>query len=340
MKAVQCVQYGANPYEALQVLPVEKPRKAKRGYLLVQVLACGVDFVQTLMMQNKYQLKVNLPFTLGGEATGVVVEVGKGVEDFEVGDLVHGAGSGCFSEFVQFPAFGVIKLARDSDPVYAPSLYSYVTSLHALKYRAKLDEGETLLVLGASGGVGSTAVQIGKVLGATVIAAASSKDKLETCKKLGADHLINYEEENLKLRVREITEGDGVNVVFDPVGDKFTESAIRALSWRGRLITLGFAAGEIPRVPINLLLLKEASILGAALRESNINDPFGSLQERDELVELHRQGLLHPLVSTVIRMENAAEAFELIQKRKARGKIVLVTEAYEQKYGKASSSRL
>mmetsp|Transcript_7955 Transcript_7955/g.9104 ORF Transcript_7955/g.9104 Transcript_7955/m.9104 type:complete len:340 (-) Transcript_7955:17-1036(-) len=337
MKAVQCVRYSANPYEALQVLPVEKPRRAKRGCLLVQVLACGVDFVQTLLMQNKYQLKTELPITLGGEATGIVVEVGTGVEGFEVGDLVHGAGAGCFSEYVQFPAFGVIKLDPDSDPVYAPSLYSYVTSLHALKYRAKLQQGETLLVLGASGGIGSTAIQIGKILGATVIAAASNEEKLKTCEKLGADYLINYEKENLKLRVREITNNDGANVVFDPVGDRFTEPAIRALSWRGRLVTLGFAAGEIPKIPINLLLLKEASIVGAALREANMNDPFGSLRERDELVELHSKGLIHPLVSKIFRMQDAPEAFELIQKRRAHGKIVLITEAYEKKYGSTLS---
>jgi len=208
-----------------------------------------------------------------------------------------------------------------------------VTAIHALKSRAKLEEGETLLVLGASGGVGSAAVQIGKILGATVIAAASTEEKLETCKKLGADHVINYRTENLKLRVRELTDGEGANVVFDPVGDKYCEPAVRSLGWRGRLIVIGFAAGDIPSIPTNLLLLKEGSLIGSALRESNIYDPMGSLAERNDLVEWHNKGLIKPLVSKVVRLENASQAFEIIQNRQVQGKVVLVTDAYEKQYG-------
>jgi NADPH:quinone reductase len=225
--------------------------------------------------------------------------------------------------------------ASATDPANVPSLYSYLTSLHALKYRANLQKGETLLVLGASGGVGSTAIQIGKNLGATIIAAASTEEKCETCKRLGADYTINYDKENLKLRVREITkQKNGVNVVFDPVGDRYCDPAVRSLAWHGRYVVIGFAAGTIPRVAVNLLLLKEASILGSALRESGMHDPTGSKREREELLQMFHDGKIVPFVSTVLPLEKAADALTLFQDRKVRGKVVLVTRAYEEKYGR------
>lgn len=201
MLAVNCVEYTENPHKAIAVQTVNDLTDApSEGYVIVETLACFVDFVQTLLMQNKYQMKLPLPFTLGQEFTGRVAAVGPGVETLVVGDLVMGGGFGCMVEKMEVHSKSVQKLPSNCDPARVPSSYSYITGIHALEDRAKLQAGETLLVLGASGGVGVAAIELGKLMGATVIAAASSKEKLETCAKIGADHLINYNEENLKLR--------------------------------------------------------------------------------------------------------------------------------------------
>ena len=335
MQSIQCVQYSSNPKESVKVMSVPQPTRSalKQTEVLVEVLACGCDFVQLLLTQNKYQLKQKPPFALGGEACGRITAMGSQVEGFSIGDMVIGSGKGLFSEYVVMHYFSILKLTPKLDPIYAPSPYSYITSLHALKTRARLSKGETLLVLGASGGVGSTAIQIGKILGATVIACASTKDKLDVCKKLGADYVINYETENLKLRVRELTDGIGANVVYDPVGDKYCEPAVRALAFRGRLIVIGFAAGQIPRIPINLLLLKEASIIGSALAESQRLAPEQALAERHELMQLHNKGLIKPLVSTVLPFHDAIKGFEMFQNRKVVGKLMFVTPKYEVEFG-------
>ena len=335
MQSIQCINYGSTASEAVKSNLIRKPTKneLKPLEILVEVLACGCDFVQLLLMQNKYQLKQKPPFTLGGEACGRIIALGTDVKGLEMGDMVIGAGNGMFCEYKILNSLGVLKLDRDIDPIYAPSPYSYVTSLHALKYRAKLKAGETLLVLGASGGVGSTAIQIGKILGATVIACASTEAKLSVCKNLGADHLINYDSENLKLKVRELTNGKGADVVYDPVGDKYCEPAVRALAFRGRLIVIGFAAGEIPRIPINLLLLKEASILGSALAESQRVYPEQTQAERQEVLDMFRDGKYKPLVTNVLPFKSAIEGFDMFQNRKVTGKLMFVTPKYEEEYG-------
>eukprot|EP00747_Dinoflagellata_sp_TGD_P209076 gnl/TRDRNA2_/TRDRNA2_82504_c0_seq3.p1 gnl/TRDRNA2_/TRDRNA2_82504_c0~~gnl/TRDRNA2_/TRDRNA2_82504_c0_seq3.p1 ORF type:complete len:324 (+),score=46.49 gnl/TRDRNA2_/TRDRNA2_82504_c0_seq3:53-1024(+) len=308
MLAVRCAKYAQDPSDAVVVERVPEPSAAalRKDQVLIQVLSCGVDFVQLLMLQGKYQLKIPTPFTLGGEVTGKVLAIGDGVHELQVGDLVHGGAFGAWQEQIVLPASSLLRLPHDvRDPARVPSLYGYATSIHALQDRANLRSGETLLVLGASGGVGCTAVEYGKLLGATVIAAASTAAKLQTCREVGADHLINYESEDLKARVREITRGRGVDVVFDPVGDRFTEPAVRALAWRGRYIVVGFAGGDIPKVATNLLLLKEASLFGSALREAANMNPRAARMERDEIVTLFTAGRLNPLVTSVVDLEKA-----------------------------------
>jgi NADPH2:quinone reductase len=285
--AIQCIAYDDEPSKSLAVKSIPLPGlDPQPGNVMVDVLTMTVDFVQLLLTQRKYQVRAEPPFTLGAEMLGRVVAVGDGVERLAVGDLVMGCGNseagpngqayqnhGSFAERVEAKAAIMYKVPASIDPVDVPSPYSYVTCIHALKERASIQAGETLLVLGAAGGVGTAAIEIGKLMGATVIAAASSKEKLALCKRIGADHLINYEEEDLKTKVREITNGVGVDVVCDPVGGRFAEPAVRALAWRGRFITLGYAAGPIPNVALNLLLLKEAQIIGSMLAEYTKHEP-------------------------------------------------------------------
>lgn len=189
--------------------------------------------------------------------------------------------------------------------------------------------------MSASGGVGCAAIEIGKLLGAKVIAAASTEEKLRTCSSVGADLTINYSTENLKVRVRELTEGKGVNVVFDPVGDKYCEPAVRALAWRGRYVVVGFAAGEIPKIPANLFLLKEATLIGSAMREHQINDPTGFRKDREVLAKLFREGKLNPLVTQLYPFKDAPLAFKAFNDRRVQGKIALVTERYKEDYMKS-----
>src|SRR5579872_4763017 len=261
MKAVLCKAYG--PPESLVVEDVE-PLQAGKGQVVVSVKACGVNFPDTLMIQGKYQFKPAMPFSPGGEIAGIVKEIGEGVEQVKVGDRVIAfTGWGGFAEEVVAAAARLIPMPDKMDfPTAAAFTMTYGTSHYALKDRAQLRAGETLLVLGAAGGVGLTAVEIGKVLGARVIAAASSAEKLALCKEYGADEVINYTTEDMRGRLKEITGGKGVDVAYDPVGGALAETAVRNLAWMGRYLVIGFAAGDIPKIAINLLLLKSSSLVG------------------------------------------------------------------------------
>src|SRR5437879_989346 len=322
MKAILCKQYG--PPESL-VLEEVPPLKAGKGQVVVSVKAAGVNFPDTLIIQNKYQFKPNLPFSPGSECAGVVKETGEGVTIVKPGDAAIALTTyGSFAEEILVQEAECIPLPDGVDfKVAAGFTLTYGTSYYALKDRAQLKSGETLLILGAAGGVGSSAIELGKLLGARVIACASTDEKRAACKQLGADEAINYETEDLRERIKQLTSDKGVDVVYDAVGGKFSEPALRGISWNGRYLVIGFAAGEIPKIPLNLTLLKGCSIVGVfwgafAKRERDLN--AANLRE---LTAWLRAGKIKPLVSASYPLERAAEALNDMMNRKVQGKVVL-----------------
>ncbi len=323
MKAVVCTTYG--PPEALVVQELPSP-KLSPGYALIDVKACGVNFPDTLIIEGKYQFRPEPPFSPGGEVAGVVAEVGEGVSNVKPGDRVVALMPwGGYAERVATDAIRLVPIPDGVSFVQAAAtLTTYGTTYYALADRAQLKKGETLLVLGAAGGVGLAAVQLGKLMGARVIAAASSPEKLETCKKSGADLVIDYAREDLKERVKALTDGAGADVVYDPVGGKYSEAALRATAWNGRLLVVGFAAGEIPKIPLNLTLLKGASIIGVFWGQFTMRDPGRALGQFRELFEWVRDGRLSPHVHATPPLAEAASAMRTLLDRKVQGKIVLV----------------
>jgi NADPH2:quinone reductase len=322
MKAVLCKQYG--PPESLTIEELPSP-KAGPGEVVVTVKAASVNFPDILIIQNKYQFKPPLPFSPGSELAGVVKEVGPGVHGWKAGDRVIAFTTyGAFAEEVKTEAARLLPLPAGMDFVYgAAFLLTYGTSDHALRDRGALKAGESLLVLGAAGGVGLAAIEIGKALGARVIAGASSESKLAVCREHGADATINYATEDLRKRVQELTEGRGVDVVYDPVGGAYTETAFRTLAWRGRLLVVGFAAGEIPKLPLNLPLLKGAAAVGVFWGDFARREPQGFAESVRQLGRWYGEGRLRPHVSQTLPLEKAAEALKLLASREAKGKIVL-----------------
>ncbi|HYK84235.1 MAG TPA: NADPH:quinone oxidoreductase family protein [Ktedonobacteraceae bacterium] len=325
MKAVLCKAYG--PPESLVLEEVE-PLHASRGQVVISVKACGVNFPDTLIIQGKYQFKPEMPFAPGGEVAGIVKEVGEGVRSAKVGDRVIAfTGWGGFAEEVVTDASKLIPLPEGMDFTTASAfVMTYGTSHYALKDRAKLQQGETLLVLGAAGGVGLAAVEIGKVMGAQVIAAASSDEKLAVCKQHGADEGINYAKEDLRTRIKELTDGNGVDVVYDPVGGNYSEAALRSMAWEGRHLVIGFTAGEIPRIPLNLTLLKGCSIVGVFWGSFTARDPERNQQHLSELLTWFVTGKIKPHISATYSLEQAAEALNAMMQRKVTGKVVLLTD--------------
>jgi len=259
----------------------------------------------------------------------VVVETGVDVQGFKTGDRVIAMpGWGGFAEECAVDADRLIPLPEGMDfDTGAAFLYTYETSLHALRDRGRLKAGETLLVLGAAGGVGLAAVEIGKTMGARVIAAASSEDKLALCKQRGADEAINYVSENMRSRINELTGQRGVDIVFDPVGGSYTETALRATAWGGRLLVIGFAAGDIPKIPINLALLKERSIVGVYWGESVRHDPESHERNVKQLVEWLAAGKVKPVISERVPLSEAAAAMKRMFNRQVKGKVVILPEA-------------
>ena len=276
MKAVLCKAFG--PAETLVLEEIASP-EAKKNEVLLEVHAAGVNFPDTLIIEGKYQFKPPFPFSPGGEAAGVVTAVGEKVSHLKVGDRVMAlTGWGSFAEEVAVPGYNVMPIPASMDFASAAAFgMTYGTSMHALKQRANLQPGETLLVLGASGGVGLAAVEIGKAMGAKVIAAASSAEKLEVAKAAGADELINYSENSLKDEVKRLTGGQGADVIYDPVGGDLFDAAIRSIAWNGRLLVVGFASGRIPELPVNLTLLKGAAVVGVFWGAFAQRQPFGNL---------------------------------------------------------------
>ena len=289
--------------------------------------AASVNFPDVLIIENKYQVKPPLPFSPGSELAGVVKEVGEGVTRFKPGDKVIAfAGSGAFAEETKTEEDRLIPMPEGMDFKTAASfILTYGTSDHALRDRAEVKPGETLLVLGAAGGVGIAAIEIGKALGARVIACASSADKLEVCKQHGADELINYATEDLRERIKAITAGKGVDVVYDPVGGPYTELVLRSMAWRGRLVVIGFAAGDIPKVPLNLPLLKGCSIVGVYWGEFTKRQPREFMLSVAQLGKWFREGKLKPHISATLPLAQAADALKMMAARQVKGKVVLVS---------------
>ena len=322
MKAVLCKQFG--PPDSLVIEELPSPR-AGPGEVVLSVKAASLNFPDVLIIQNKYQFKPPLPFSPGSELAGVVKEVGAGVQGFRLGDKVIAFTTyGAFAEEVKTEASRLVPLPERMDFVTgAAFLLTYGTTDHALRDRGALAAAETLLVLGAAGGVGLAAIEIGKALGARVIACASSEDKLAVCRSHGADATINYAAEDLRERIKALTEGRGVDVVYDPVGGPYTEPAFRSLAWRGRHLVVGFAAGEIPKLPLNLALLKGASVVGVFWGDFARRQPKEFAQSIAQLGRWYAEGKLKPHVSRTLPLEKAAEALKLMAARQVTGKLVL-----------------
>ncbi len=310
---------------ALRVDEVAEPSVGP-GHILIDVKACGVNFPDVLLTRGLYQFKPTLPFSPGGEAAGVVRAVGAGVTSIAVGDRVattvlHGA----FAEVVSVPELAVIKLPDGVGfEVGAATLLTYATTYHALVDRAALQAGERLLVLGAAGGVGIAAVELGALLGAKVIAAASSEDKLAFCKSHGASEGIDYSREDLKDRIKALTSGNGADVVYDPVGGSLAEAALRGTAWQGRYLVVGFASGDIPKIPLNLVLLKGCQIVGVFWGSFAMREPARNRAHAAQIFAWVAEGKLSPAIDAVLPFSEATAALERLEQRKVKGKLVLV----------------
>jgi NADPH2:quinone reductase len=324
MKAVLCKAFG--PADTLVVEDVSDPAPGA-GEVVVSVKAAGVNFPDVLMIENKYQVKPPLPFSPGGEAAGVVSQVGAGVVGLKTGDRVMAiTGHGAFAEKVVVSADRLVAIPAGMDDVTAGAfLFTYATSDHAVRDRGALRAGETLLVLGAAGGVGLAAVEIGKAVGATVIACASTDDKLAVCREHGADDAINYATEDLRDGIKRITGDRGVDVVIDPVGGRFSEPAFRSTTWRGRFVVVGFAAGDIPKIPLNLTLLKGSSIVGSSLGGWMRREPERFAESTRQLLRWHTDGRLKPHIDRTFPLERAGEAIAYMAGRQVKGKVVVTT---------------
>ena len=326
MKAVVCKQFGPPESLALEELPSPRPGP---GEVVISVRAASVNFPDVLIIQNKYQFKPPLPFSPGSELAGVVKEVGAEVRNVQPGDRVMAFTTyGAFAEEVKTEATRLVPLPEAMEFVTgAAFLLTYGTSDHALRDRAGLQPGETLLVLGAAGGVGLAAIEIGKALGARVIACASSEEKLAVCRSHGADATIDYAAEDLRERIKALTDGRGADVVYDAVGGPYSEPAFRSLAWRGRHLVVGFAAGEIPKLPLNLALLKGASLVGVFWGDFARREPRALAESLGQLARWYGEGKLRPHVSQTLPLEQAAQAIRLLASRQAKGKVVLTMAA-------------
>jgi NADPH2:quinone reductase len=323
MKALICSQYG--PPENLSVQDLPDPQPAP-GEVLVRVRAAGVNFPDALIVQNLYQFKPTPPFSPGGEAAGEVLAVGAGVTRFKAGDKVIALTIwGGFAEQIVAKQEQLIPMPPGlSFEVAGSLLLTYGTCIHALRDRAGLQPGQTVLVLGAAGGIGIATIELAKALGARVIAAASSAEKLATCRAKGADEVINYREQNLREEIKRITAGKGVDVVLDPVGGDYAEQALRSMAWRGRYLVVGFTDGQIPRLPLNLVLLKGCAIVGVFWGDFIAREPQAAQTDLQDLVAMLGQGLIKPLISGRYSLQDAPKAILELSQRRAQGKLIVL----------------
>ena len=322
MKAIRCKSFGPPDSLVFEELPSPAP---KSDEVVVSVKAASVNFPDVLIIENKYQVKPPLPFSPGSELAGVVKHAGPDVTSVKPGDRVMAiTGYGAFAEEVVVEAKRILPIPQGMDFSTASAFgLTYATSDHALRDRGELKAGETLLVLGASGGVGLAAIEIGKIVGATIIACASSAEKLAICREHGADEGVNYAAEDLRERIKALTGGKGPDVIYDAVGGSYTEPALRSIAWRGRLLVVGFAAGEIPKIPLNLTLLKGCSIVGVYWGDFSRREPARFAESMRQLSAWYAAGRLKPHVSAVFPLARAADALKLMAARKVTGKVVL-----------------
>ena len=328
MKAVVCRAFA--PRAGLRIEDVAEP-VALAGQVVIRTEACGVNFFDGLMVEGQYQTKPELPFTPGSEVAGTVASVGAGVVGLNGGMRVLAfTGIGGYGEQVAVDASRVFPIPAGVGAVVAAGfLITYSTSYHALKDRAQIKPGETLLVLGAAGGVGLAAVELGKLMGARVIAAASTDDKLALCRTYGADETINYGTDDLRKRVKDLTGGRGVDVVYDPVGGGLTEAAVRSLAQFGRHLVIGFAAGDIPRIALNLLLLKQSAMIGVFWGAYARSEPAKNAANVAELMSCYAKGQLKPHISAAYPLERWADALDVVMTRAVQGKVVITTGAVD-----------
>jgi len=322
MRAALCKAYG--PPSTLVIEEVDDPVPGPND-VLVRIAATGLNFFDTLIIENKYQIKPSLPFSPGSEMSGTVVAVGDKVTGLAPGDRVLGnAGYGCCAEMVALPARGVVKIGDDvSFEAAAGLMVTYGTTIHAFRQRADLQPGETVAILGASGGIGLAAIEIAKLMGARVIACASSDDKLEFCRERGADEVVNYSKEDLKDRLKELTGGNGVDVVYDPVGGDYAEAALRATAWKGRFLVIGFASGTIPKIPLNLALLKGLDIVGVFWGAFTAREPEAQADNVRVLLDWVASGALKPHIHAEYPLDKVADALEELSGRRAKGKVLI-----------------
>ena len=322
MKAILCHKFSSP--ESLKYEEVSSPDPGDNE-IVIAVKVAGVNFPDTLIVQGKYQFKPEFPFSPGGEVSGKVKKIGKKVKDFSIGDKVlAGSTWGGYAEEAIVMSSNTYKIPEGiSYEDAAASMVNYGTSYHALVDRAKIKKNETILILGASGGVGTAAIQIAKQIGAIVIAAASSTSKLDFCKNQGADYCINYTKENLKEIVKQITKGKGANVIYDPVGDNFSEPALRSISWEGRYLVVGFAAGSIPKIPLNLVLLKGCQIVGVFWGAFFRKHPQSNAKNFKTLLHWIKEKKLNVYIDKEFNLSEASKALNYVMERKVKGKIIL-----------------
>jgi NADPH2:quinone reductase len=322
MKAILCTRYGGPDDLEYSDLPDPAPGA---GEVVVAVKSAALNFFDTLIIAGKYQVKPPFPFSPASEFAGIVESVGAGVTNVAPGDRVLGyAGYGAAREKVLISQQRVVKIPDTLDFDRAAGLtVIYGTTLHALKDRAHLKAGETLAVLGASGGTGLAAIELGKLMGARVIACASSDDKLDFCKERGADEGINYAKEDIKEALRRVTGGKGADVIYDPVGGPYAEPALRSIAWKGRFLVIGFAAGEIPKIPLNLALLKGCDIVGVFWGAFIEREPKGHQANMAQLVSWTAEGKLSAHVHDTYPLAKTADALKVLANRQAMGKVIL-----------------
>ncbi len=322
MKALVCKEYGPPEKLLIETRPDPVPGP---GEVLVNIKAAGINFPDVLLIAGTYQVKVPPPFVPGNEAAGIIGAVGENVTRCKVGDrVIITPPSGGFAEKCVVPEKLALPLPDSMNYEQGAGFtITYATSYHAFRQSTELRPGETVLVLGAAGGVGITAVEIARALGARVIAAASSEEKLQFAREAGADETINYSEVSLRDAVKELTGGKGVDVVYDPVGGELAQMALRSLAWHGRYLVIGFACGDIPNFPANIALLKEASIIGVWWGTWSNHNPGESLQNMMELASMVDDGRLQPRVTETYPLDHYVDAFSTITERRAKGKVVL-----------------
>jgi NADPH2:quinone reductase len=322
MKAVLCKAFG--PPESLVIEDIPAPEPGP-GEILIDVHASALNFPDVLMIEGKYQSQPPFPFSPGGELAGTIAALGPDTEGLQIGERVFASvGVGGFAEQIVINQRSALKIPDSMSFAQASGISTtYGTSYYALKQRADLQPGETLLVLGAAGGVGLAAVELGKAMGARVIAAASSDEKLAAAKQAGADELINYSDGELKDKVKALTDGKGADVIYDPVGGSLFDQCMRCINWYGRILVIGFAAGDIPKVPINLVLLKSCQLVGVFFGAWAGREPKAARENLQQVLDFHSQGKIQALVGREYSFEQYAEAMRCLSERRAIGKVVV-----------------